>query len=121
MENFESTPHAGWYPTELLAWIQNQDPKILAGIFLLEMVTIWVAILLQNLDLEIHKYQDQIQELCCQITQPIKDAFGGLGLILGEGVQDTVASTPYVYLNIMKPKVEPASEEYRQDFMNKYT
>ena len=89
MENFESTPHAGWYPTELLAWIQNQDPKILAGIFLLEMVTIWVAILLQNLDLDIHKYQDQIQELCCQITQPIKDAFGGLGFILGEGVQDT--------------------------------
>ena len=96
MENFESTPHAGWYPTELLAWIQNQDPKILAGIFLLEMVTIWVAILLQNLDLDIHKYQGQIQELSCQVTQPIKDAFGGLGLILGEDVQDTEASTPYV-------------------------
>ena len=68
--------------------------------------------------LGIHKYQDQIQELSCQVTQPIKDAFGGLGLILEEGDQDTGASTPYVYLNIMKPKVEPASEEYRQDFMN---
>ena len=108
MENFESTPHAGWYPTELLPWIQNQDPKILAGIFLLEMVTIWVSILL---GLDIHKYLDQIQESNGQVTQPIKDA-------MGEDVQDTGASTPYVYLNIMKPKVEPASEEYRQDFMN---
>ena len=116
MEFSESMPHAGWYPTELLPWIQNQDPKILAGIFLLEMVTIWVSILL---GLDIHKYQDKIQELSGQVTQPIiKDAMGGLGLILGEDFQDTGASTPYVYLNIMKPKVEPASEEYRQDFMN---
>ena len=116
MENFESTPHAGWYPTELLPWIQNQDPKILAGIFLLEMVTIWVSILL---GLDIHKHQDQIKKSSGQVTQPIiKDAKGGLGLILGENVQDTGTSTPYVYLNIMKPKVEPASEEYRQDFMN---
>ena len=66
----------------------------------------------------IHKYQDQIQELSGQVTELIKDAFGGLGLILGEDVQDTGASTPYVFLNIMKPKVEPASEEYRQHFMN---
>ena len=109
MENFESTPHAGWYPTELLPWIQNQDPKILAGIFLLEMVTIWVSILL---GLDIHKYKDQIKKSSGQVTQPIiKDA-------KGEDFQDTGASTPYVYLNIMKPKVEPASEEYRQDFMN---
>ena len=98
MEFSESMPHAGWYPTELLPWIQNQDPKILAGIFLLEMVTIWVSILL---GLDIHKHQDQIQESSSQVTQPIAGA-----------------STPYVYLNIMKPKVEPASEEYRQDFMN---
>ena len=69
--------------------------------------------------LGIHKYQDQIQESSGQVTQPIiKDAMGGLGLISGKDVQDTGASTPYVYLNIMKPKVEPASEEYRQDFMN---
>ena len=68
--------------------------------------------------LGIHKYQEQIQELSVQVTQPIKDAMGGLGLIFGGDVQDSGASTPYVYLNIMKPKVEPASEEYRQDFMN---
>ena len=79
------------------------------------MVTIWVSILL---GLDIHKHQDQIQESSGQVTEPIKDAMGGLGLILGEDVQDTGASTPYVYLNIMKPKVEPASEEYRQNFMN---
>ena len=35
MENSESMPHAGWYPTELLAWIQNQDPKKLTAIFFL--------------------------------------------------------------------------------------
>ena len=27
MENNENTPYGGWYPTELLMWIQNQDPK----------------------------------------------------------------------------------------------
>ena len=78
------------------------------------MVTIWVSILL---GLDIHKYQDQIQESSGQVTQPIK-RHGRMGLILGEDDQDTGASTPYVYLNIMKPKVEPASEEYRQGFMN---
>ena len=79
------------------------------------MVTIWVSILL---GLDIHKYNNKSQESSGQVTQPIKDAKGGLEPILGENVQDTGASTPYVYLNIMKPKVEPASEEYRQDFMN---
>ena len=34
--------------------------------------------------LGIHKYQDQIEELSSQVTQPIKDAFGVLGLHLGE-------------------------------------
>ena len=29
----DHSTYAGWYPIELLAWIQNQDPKI--GIFLL--------------------------------------------------------------------------------------
>ena len=115
MENYESMPYAGWYPAEFLAWIQTQDLKKLAsygiGIFLLAATVVLLG-------LGIHKYQDQIQELSDQVTQPIKDALGGLGLILGEDVQDTGASTPYVYLNIMKPKVEPASEEYRQDFMN---
>ena len=72
------------------------------------MVIIWVSILL---GLDIHKHQDQIQESSSQVTQPIKD-------VTGEDIQDTGASTPYVYLNIMKPKVEPASEEYRQNFMN---
>ena len=36
------------------------------------------------LGLGIHKYQDQIQELGSQATQPIKDAFGVLALHLGE-------------------------------------
>ena len=36
------------------------------------------------LGLGIHKYQDQIQDLSSQVTQPIKDAFGVLGLHLGE-------------------------------------
>jgi hypothetical protein len=31
MENNENTPYGGWYPTELLMWIQNQDPKKLVG------------------------------------------------------------------------------------------
>ena len=90
-------------------------------VFDLSKSLILISVTAVLLGLGIHKYQDQIQELGSQATQPIKDAFGGLGFILGEGVQDTVASTPYVYLNIMQPKVEPASEEYRQDFMNKYT
>ena len=34
--------------------------------------------------LGIHNYQDQIQELSCQVTQPIKGAFGVLGLHLGK-------------------------------------
>ena len=29
MENYERTPYAGWCPTQLLPWIQNQDLKIL--------------------------------------------------------------------------------------------
>ena len=48
-ENRGRTPHAGWYQNDFLPWIQNQDPNILAGIFLLEMVTIWVSILQQLL------------------------------------------------------------------------
>ena len=36
------------------------------------------------LGLGIHKYQDQIEELSSQAIQPIKDAFGVLGLHLGE-------------------------------------
>ena len=27
MENYERTPYAGWCPTQLLPWIQNQDLK----------------------------------------------------------------------------------------------
>ena len=27
MENYERTPYAGWCPTQLLPWIQNQDMK----------------------------------------------------------------------------------------------
>ena len=32
MENYERTPYAGWCPTQLLPWIQNQDLKILIAL-----------------------------------------------------------------------------------------
>ena len=50
--------------------------------------------------LGIHKYQDQIQELSSQVTQPIKDAFGVLGLHLGEA-KDKIL----VFLDDLKEKV----------------
>ena len=50
--------------------------------------------------LGIHKYQDQIQELSSQVTQPIKDAFGVLGLHLGEA-KDKIL----VFLDDLKGKV----------------
>ena len=51
------------------------------------------------LGLGIHKYQDQIQDLSSQVTQPIKDAFGVLGLHLGEAKDKILvafSSTPDV-------------------------
>ena len=50
--------------------------------------------------LGIHKYQDQIQELSSQVTQPIKDAFGVLGLHLGEAKNKIL-----VFLDDLKEKV----------------
>ena len=50
--------------------------------------------------LGIHKYQDQIQELSSQVTQPIKGAFGVLGLHLGEA-KDMIL----VFLDDFKEKV----------------
>ena len=50
--------------------------------------------------LGIHKYQDQIQELSSQVTQPIKEAFGVLGLHLGEA-KDKIL----VFLDDLKEKV----------------
>jgi hypothetical protein len=32
MENFEGTSYDGWCPSELLPWIQKQDPKIFVAI-----------------------------------------------------------------------------------------
>ena len=52
------------------------------------------------LGLGIHKYQDQIQELSSQVTQPIKEAFGVLGLHLGEA-KDKIL----VFLDDLKEKV----------------
>ena len=52
------------------------------------------------LGLGIHKYQDQIQELSSQVTQPIKGAFGVLGLHLGEA-KDMIL----VFLDDLKEKV----------------
>ena len=50
--------------------------------------------------LGIHKYQDQIQELGSQATQPIKDAFGVLGLHLAEA-KDKIL----VFLDDLKEKI----------------
>ena len=48
----------------------------------------------------IHKYQDQIQELGSQVTQPIKGSFGLLGLHLGKA-KDMIL----VFLDDLKGKV----------------
>ena len=50
--------------------------------------------------LGIHKYQDQIQELSSQVTQPIKDALEPLGPYLGEA-KDKIL----VFLGDIKEKV----------------
>ena len=50
--------------------------------------------------LGIHKYQDQIQELSSQVTQPIKDALEPLGPYLGEA-KDKIL----VFLGDIKDKV----------------
>ena len=52
------------------------------------------------LGLGIHKYQDQIQELGSQATQPIKDALGVLGLHLAEA-KDKIL----VFLDDLKEKI----------------
>ena len=50
--------------------------------------------------LGIHKHQDQIQELSRQVTQPIKGAFGVLGLHLGKA-KDMIL----VFLENLKERV----------------
>ena len=50
--------------------------------------------------LGIHKYQDQVQELSSQVTQPIKDALEPLGPYLGEA-KDKIL----VFLGDIKEKV----------------
>ena len=65
--------------------------------------------------LGIHKYQDQIQELSGQITQPIKDALEPLGPYLGEAkdkilvflgdIKEWVMNLPSAF------STEPESEE----------
>jgi hypothetical protein len=52
------------------------------------------------LGLGIHKYQEQIQELSSQVTQPIKDALETLGPYLGEA-KDKIL----VFLGNIKEKV----------------
>ena len=52
------------------------------------------------LGLGIHKYQDQIQELGSQATQPIKDALGVMGLHLAEA-KDKIL----VFLDDLKEKI----------------
>ena len=74
-------PNTGWYQNELLPWIHNQDSKKLVaygiGMFLLAGTVILLG-------LGIHKYQEQIQDLSRQVTQPIKDTLEPLGDNLGE-------------------------------------
>ena len=90
-------PNTGWYQNELLPWIHNQDSKKLVaygiGMFLLAGTVILLAF-------GIHKYQDQIQELSGQVTQPIKDALEPLGNNLGE-VKDKILD----FLGNIKEKV----------------
>ena len=52
------------------------------------------------LGLGIHKYQDQIQEMSSHAIQPIKDAFGVLGLHLAEA-KDKIL----VFLDDLKEKI----------------
>jgi hypothetical protein len=56
------------------------------------------------LGLGIHKYQDQIQELSGQVTQPIKDALEPLGnnvkdkiLVFLGNVKEKVTSLPWAF------------------------
>ena len=57
--------------------------------------------------LGIHNYQDQIQELCGQVTQPCKDALEPLGNNLGEAkdkvldflgnIKEKIMSLPWAF------------------------
>jgi len=68
MENRESTS-CGWCQSELLLWIQSQDPKKLLAFGIAMILIAGTAILLGLGILE--------------VSQPIKDAFGALGAGLG--------------------------------------
>ena len=73
------------------------------------------------LGLGIHKYQDQIQELSGQITQPIKNALEPLGPYLGEAkdkilvllgdFKEKVMSLPLGHFSFLAFSTEPESEE----------
>ena len=63
------------------------------------------------LGLGIHKYQDQIQELSSQVTQPIKNALQPLGPYLGEAkgkildIKEKITSLPSAF------SIAPESEK----------
>jgi len=111
-ENRGLTPGAGWYQNEFLPWIQNQDPKKLVGYGIGMFLLAGTAVLL---GLGIHRYQDQIEELSSQVTQPIKDALEPLGPYLEEAkdkilfllgdIKEKVMSLPSAF------STEPQSEE----------
>ena len=73
------------------------------------------------LGLGIHKYQDQIQELSGQVTQPIKDALEPLGpylveakdkiLVLLSDFKEKVMSLPLGHFSFLAFSTEPESEE----------
>ena len=116
MENQESTS-CGWCQSELLPWIQSQDPKKLLA-FGIAMILI-AGKLARILTIFFPKFSPLFSETAVllglgilEISQPIKDVFGALGAGLGHikdfimmpsgfnysfsrtTVQDTGASTP---------------------------
>ena len=86
MENRESTS-CGWCPSELLPWIQSQDPKKLFA-FGIAMILIAgkLARILTDFFFDFPKFSPLFSGTAVllglgilEISQPIKDVFGALG------------------------------------------
>ena len=91
MENYERTPYAGWCPTQLLPWIQNQDLKKLIA---LGIAMILVAGKLVRIDLFFDHFFPKFLLLfsgtavllglgILEVPQSTKDAFGAIFDFLG--------------------------------------
>ena len=79
MENYERTPYAGWCPTQLLPWIQNQDLKKLIA---LGIAMILVAGKLARIDLFFNYFFPKFLLL-----------FSGTAVLLGLGILEVPQST----------------------------